>query len=261
MIKNTAGQKIGAQMISASDGSAFTGAVTVSVTGDAGTQAAGSVGAGACAHEGNGYHTYAPSQAETNYDLIAFTFTGTGAIPVTIQVFTAAGDAFTRLGTPAGASVSADIAAVAGAVWNETRAAHVTAGTFGQGVASVIGNVGGNVVGSVASVTAPVTAGTVSDKTGYAIGVGGIGATAFAAGAINAAALNADAVDEILDEAIGDGSITMRQALKIVVGTLAGKVSGAGSATITIRNLADTTDLVVASVDGAGNRTLTTVNV
>ena len=29
MIKNTAGQAIGAQMISASDGSAFTGAVTV----------------------------------------------------------------------------------------------------------------------------------------------------------------------------------------------------------------------------------------
>ena len=75
-------------MVSASDGSAFTGSVTVSVTGDAGTQATGSVGSGACTHEGNGYHTYAPAQAETNYDLIAFTFTGTGAIPATVQVFT-----------------------------------------------------------------------------------------------------------------------------------------------------------------------------
>jgi hypothetical protein len=43
---------------------------------------------GLCAHEGNGYHTYAPSQAETNGDLIAFTFYGTAAIPVTVQVFT-----------------------------------------------------------------------------------------------------------------------------------------------------------------------------
>lgn len=88
MLKNVAGQKIGAGMVSAVDGTAFTGAVTVYVCGDAGTQAAGSVGSGACTHEGNGYHTYAPSQAETNYDLIAFTFTGTNAVPATVQVLT-----------------------------------------------------------------------------------------------------------------------------------------------------------------------------
>lgn len=111
MIKNTASQKVGVQMVAAADGSAFTGSVTVAVTVDAGTQATGSVGSGACAHEGNGYHTYAPAQAETNGDLVAFTFTGSGAIPKTVQVYTRAGDAFTRLGAPAGASVSADIAA------------------------------------------------------------------------------------------------------------------------------------------------------
>uniref|UniRef100_A0A6M3KIM5 Uncharacterized protein n=3 Tax=viral metagenome TaxID=1070528 RepID=A0A6M3KIM5_9ZZZZ len=88
MRKNVASQNIGAQMITAADGSAFTGAVTVYVCGDAGSQAAGSVGSGACTHEGNGYHTYAPAQAETNYNLIAFTFTGSGAIPATVQVFT-----------------------------------------------------------------------------------------------------------------------------------------------------------------------------
>jgi hypothetical protein len=88
MKKSVAGQKIGAQMITAADGTAFTGAVTVYVTVDAGTQAVGSVGSGACTHEGNGYHTYAPSQAETNGDLCAFTFIGTGAVPVTVQVFT-----------------------------------------------------------------------------------------------------------------------------------------------------------------------------
>lgn len=88
MIKNTASQKIGAQLVSATDGSEFTGSVTVYVCGDAGTQAAGSVGSGACTHEGHGYHTYAPAQAETNYDLIAFTFVGTGAITTTVQVYT-----------------------------------------------------------------------------------------------------------------------------------------------------------------------------
>lgn len=88
MKKNVASQVVGAQMVSASDGSAFTGSVTVYVTGNAGTQAIGSVGSGACTHEGNGFHTYAPAQAETNYDHVAFTFVGTGAVPATVQVFT-----------------------------------------------------------------------------------------------------------------------------------------------------------------------------
>jgi hypothetical protein len=74
-------------MITAADGTAFTGSVTVAVTGDGGTQATGSVGSGACTHEGGGFHTYAPAQAETNYSHVAFTFSGTGAIPVTVQVY------------------------------------------------------------------------------------------------------------------------------------------------------------------------------
>lgn len=88
MKKNVASQKVGAQLIAAADGTPFTGSVTVAVTVDAGTQATGSVGSGACTHEGGGYHTYAPAQAETNGDLIAFTFSGTGAISTTIQVYT-----------------------------------------------------------------------------------------------------------------------------------------------------------------------------
>lgn len=117
MRKNVASQICGCQMVSATDGSAFTGSVTVAVTGDGGTQATGSVGSGACTHEGNGFHTYAPSQAETNYDHVAFTFTGTGAIPATVQVYTSfpqTGDSFARLGAPVGASISADIATVDG---------------------------------------------------------------------------------------------------------------------------------------------------
>ena len=88
MRANVASQWIGAQMVSATDGSAFTGSVTVYVTGNNGTQAAGGTGSGACTHEGGGYHSYVPTQAETNYTHIAFTFTGSGAIPVTIQVYT-----------------------------------------------------------------------------------------------------------------------------------------------------------------------------
>lgn len=116
MKKNVASQAIGCQMTTIADGSDFTGAVVVWITGDNGSQAVGSVGSGACTHEGKGYHSYAPSQAETNYDHIAFTFVGTGAVTKTIQVypnFPQTGDNFARLGAPAGASISADIAAKA----------------------------------------------------------------------------------------------------------------------------------------------------
>lgn len=88
MKKNVSSQTVGVQMVSATDGSAFTGSVTVYVTGDGGTQAVGSVSSGACTHEGNGFHTYVPAQAETNYAHVAFTFIGTGAVPATVQVYT-----------------------------------------------------------------------------------------------------------------------------------------------------------------------------
>lgn len=86
MKKNIASQSIGAEMITAADGTNFTGAVSVLYTIDNGTQTAG--GGTAPAHEGNGYHSYTPLQAETNGDHVAFTFTGTGAITSTVQVYT-----------------------------------------------------------------------------------------------------------------------------------------------------------------------------
>lgn len=89
MLKNVAGQKVGCQLVSKTTGDdVTTGTTTVYVTGDAGTQAAGSVGSGACTHEGNGLWTYAPAQAETNYDHIAFTFVNTSAVSATVQVYT-----------------------------------------------------------------------------------------------------------------------------------------------------------------------------
>ena len=128
MQKNVAGQKIGVQMVSASDGSAFTDSVTVYVTGDAGTQAIGSVGSGVCTHEGNGYHSYAPDQAETNYNLIAFTFVGSGAVPVTVQVYTAI--------NPVTAPPTA--ATIADAVWDELTVDHTSTGSTGAALSLIL---------------------------------------------------------------------------------------------------------------------------
>ena len=147
---NLAGQSIGVQMITASDGTNFTGSVSVSVTIDNGTQTAGA--GTAPAHEGNGYHSYSPTQAETNGDHIAFTFTGTGAITATVQVYTdfpQTGDNFIRLGAPSGASVSADIADVPTVAEFNARTI-LSASYFDPSVDNVI-------------------VGTNNDKTGYSI--------------------------------------------------------------------------------------------
>ena len=85
MYKNTASQSVCFQMISTSDGSSVTtGTPAVYVTGDAGTQASGG---GTATHEGNGCWSYAPTQAETNYNHVAFTMTLSGAITQTVQTW------------------------------------------------------------------------------------------------------------------------------------------------------------------------------
>jgi len=171
MQKNTAGQKIGAQMVNASDGSAFTGSVTVSVTGDAGTQATGSVGSGACTHEGNGYHTYAPAQAETNYTLIAFTFTGTGAVPATIQVFT----------------------------WGfDTTQSTVPISTSGIATSSALATAQADLDDIQTRLPAALVSGRMDSSVG-AVATGAITAAGIAADAIGASELAADALAEIAD--------------------------------------------------------------
>ena len=115
-------------------------------------------------------------------------------------------------------------------------------GNLSGSVGSVTGNVGGNVTGSVGSVAA-----------------GGITATSVATGAIDADALAADAVDEILDEVV-EGSLTVRQVLRLVLAAVAGKASGGGTTTITFRDNGDTKDRISATVDSNGNRSAVTLD-
>jgi hypothetical protein len=217
MKKNLAGQRIGVQMTSATDGSDFTGGVTVSVTVDAGTQATGSVGSGACTHEGKGYHTYAPSQAETNGELVAFTFAGTGAITSTVQVYPLP---TTGVLAPTVADRTLDVSAggEAGLDWanvgSPTTALALTgtAISASQVVASVTGAAGsvtgavGSVTGAVGSVTAGVT---------------------LAANSVTAAALATDAVAEI------QSGLATAAALATVAGYLDTEIAAIQTAVVT----------------------------
>lgn len=99
-------------------------------------------------------------------------------------------------------------------------------GSVTGAVGSVTGNVGGNVVGSVGSVT------TVTSI------VTGLFAHAFS---------------------VAYNSFTFEQMIGAMASALAGKLSGAATSTVTIRNLQDSGNVIVASVDANGNRTSVTV--
>lgn len=147
-------------------------------------------------------------------------------------------------------------AAIADAVWDEARADHTSAGSFGQGAASVQGNV----TGSVASVA-----------------TGGIAAASFAAGAIDAAAIAADAIDAsaLAADAVTEiqtgvasavlastveGSTSVVQMLRGFAAALLGKASGMATTTAVFRDTGDSKDRITATVDADGNRSAVTLD-
>lgn len=75
---------------------------------------------------------------------------------------------------------------------------------------------------------------------------------------IPTAAQNAAA---LLDLSNGvETSITPRQALRLILAASAGKLSGAATTTITIRNVGDTKNRITATVDSDGNRSAVTTD-
>ena len=158
------------------------------------------------------------------------TFTGnlTGSVASVTGAVGSVGAGGITAASVASGAIDADALAtdavteVADAVWNSTRAGHATAGTFGEGVASVqgnvtgsvasvTGNVGGNVTGSVGSVTGAVASvtGAVGSVTGNVGGnvTGSVGSLATQAQTDVknqvVAALSSDVYNEPAQEAPG----------------------------------------------------------
>ena len=68
---------------------------------------------------------------------------------------------------------------------------------------------------------------------------------------------------EALDEPDAiEAGLTLRQAMRLTVAALAGKLSGAGGSTVQIRNaVADTKNRITATVDAQGNRTAVSTDI
>jgi len=67
--------------------------------------------------------------------------------------------------------------------------------------------------------------------------------------------------EELLDNQDIETGYSLREALRLVLAAVAGKVSGGGTSTITIRSATDGSNRITATVDSNGNRTAVTHNV
>jgi len=90
---------------------------------------------------------------------------------------------------------SASQSAVVASVWTALRADYAVAGSFGEGAASVQGNVTGDVVGNVNGNVGGNVTGSVGS-----VATGGITSTSMAADALSASAVTTAAAQKIADE-------------------------------------------------------------
>lgn len=265
MRRNVAGQRVSAQLVSKSDGSdVTTGTTTVYVTID-GTQ---STGAGTVAHAGQGSWTYAPTQAETNGDHIAFTFKNSTAVSAIVNVyptFPQTGDSFARLGAPAGASISADVAAVQ-ADTNDIQTRLPAALVSGRMDASVgamatdvitSGALAASAVSEIQSGLSTLTAANVADAVwnaatatyGSAGSYGLLVETNLDAAVSTRSTLNAAAVNAEVDTALADVGLTTTVTGRIDVAVSSRLASAGYTAPLDAAGVRSAVGLATANLD------------
>lgn len=140
-------------------------------------------------------------------------------------------------------TISAAVATLAGA-----------ANASGSGAAAI--TVSNALCGAIFSVTAATT-GNISGTGTFLTALGNMTADAGGATPLSPEGLAASLLD---NEDIETG-YSLRESLRLILSSLAGKLSGAGSTTISIRDINDTVDRIVATVDSNGNRSAVTKDV
>lgn len=143
---------------------------------------------------------------------------------------------------------------VADAVWDEAIADHTTVGTFGAKNQKVVPS---ETIDDYKADVSNLDVAVSTRSSHSAADVWSVGTRSLTDK--DGFTLSAAGVDAILDEVV-EGSMTLRQALRIYLSALAGKSSGGGTSTITFRDLADSKNRISATVDADGNRTAVTLD-
>lgn len=148
----------------------------------------------------------------------------------------------------------------AGDVWTVTTRV-LTAGTNLNDISEA--EVNAQVDAALADYDGPTRAEATSDKNEVLSAVGDVPTNAELATALsglNDPTANAIA-DALLDRANGvETSLTVRQAMRIMMAALAGKASGLDTPSVTYRDTNDTKDRITATTDVNGNRTAVTLD-
>lgn len=144
-------------------------------------------------------------------------------------------------------------AAAVQAIWDAATSALTTAGSIGKKLADWALGSDSRVLVSANAHTSGETVANMTDKTGMAVGSGGIAASSFANNSMTAAAMASDMVDEIWAKVVETaGSYTAQQAMSLVLAVLAGQSTGGG---LTFKTPNGASTRVVATVDVSQNRT------
>ncbi len=154
---------------------------------------------------------------------------GSGTVAGT-TVLTALGTLAAEINVTGGTLTTAN---VADAIWSAIASANNDPGTMGAklNAASAAGD----------PWTAPLPGSYASGEAGNIIG---------------------NLLTDLLDDETIEAGLTVREAMRLILAALAGKVSGSPGTTITFRNaVADSKNRIVATVDGDGNRTAITYDV
>ena len=187
-------------------------------------------------------------------------------------------------------ATSADIA---DAVLDEQMAGHVDAGSAGKAIGDILVDTGTTIPGTITVIDNEIatidtnvdsiladtqTDGVVvatASKTGYTLAAttglgnqtanitgnltGSVGSVTGAVGSVTTAVtLTAAGIDAIWDEPMQTG-LSGRNALRALMAFVAGKTSGAATTSITFRDVGDTINMIVQTVDSEGDRSATTL--
>src|SRR3990167_11531415 len=156
-LKNTAGQFIHLQGVDSATGGIKSGVTWTVRRCIDGTFAAGG---GTVTEDGTtGWYKYAMAQADTNGNNIGFNFTGTGAVPQTVNIVTTAADP-TNATTYGLTNLDA---AVTSRMATYTQPAGFLAATFPAGTVANTTNITAGTITTATNLT------TNNDKTGYAL--------------------------------------------------------------------------------------------
>lgn len=207
---------------------------------------------------------------EVDLTHVAGATTNVAALATNVDaILTDTADMQPKLGAPAGASISADIAAVKA----DTAAVLLDTGTDGVVVASGsktgysltattgLGNQTANITGNLSGSVGSVTGAVGSVTAGVTVANGGIASTSFAAGAIDAAAIAADAItsselaqsaaqeiaDEILNRDLAGGGSGNSRNVRNALRALRNR-SAIATGTLTVYQEDDTTSAWTATV-------------